>query len=93
MRVTVNTTSASSSTFNIQRCTANCTGTSPTFADIYSTVLTLNANTRTTTKGSAPNQNVSGLAAGDQFKANLATIGALLADVTITMTVKYETTN
>lgn len=93
MRVTVNTTSSSSSTFNIERCTASCTGASPTFSDIYSSVLTLSASTRTASKGSAPDQNVSGLAAGDQFKAYLATIGSSLADVTVTMTVKYETTN
>jgi hypothetical protein len=93
MRVTVNTTSGSSSTFNIQRCTASCTGASPTFGDIYSAALTLNASTRTVAKGSAPNQNVSGLAAGDQFKANLVTIGSSLADVTVTMTVKHDTTN
>jgi len=93
MRVTVNTTSASSSTFNIQRCTASCTGTSPTFANIYSTNLTLSASTRTTTKAAAPDQNVTSLTAGDQFKANLITIGSSLADVTVTMTVKYDTTN
>ena len=93
LRVTVNTTSASSSTFNVQRCTANCTGSSPTFADIYSAVLTLGANTRAAAKGAAPNQNVSGLAAGDQFKASLVTLGSGLADVTLAMTVKYETTN
>jgi hypothetical protein len=93
MRVTVNTTSASSSTLNIQRCTASCTGTSPTFANIYSANLTLSASTRTASKGSAPDQNVSGLAAGDQFKANLVTIGASLADVTVTMTCKYDTQN
>ncbi len=93
MRATVNTTSASSSTFNIQHCTANCTGASPTFGDIYSTALTLSGNTRTAAKGSPPDQNVATLAAGDQFKANLVTIGAALADVTITMTYKYDTKN
>lgn len=93
MRVTVNTTSSGSSTFNIQRCTANCTGTGPTFANIYSANLTLNASTRTVAKAAAPDQNVTGLAAGDQFKANLVTVGASLADITITMTYKYETTN
>jgi hypothetical protein len=93
MRATVNTTSASSSTFNIQHCTASCTGTSPTFANIYSANLTLSASTRTASKGSAPDQNVSGLAAGDQFKANLVTIGSGLADVTVTMTYKYDTEN
>ncbi len=93
MRATVNTTSGSSSTVNIQRCTASCTGTSPTFANIYSSHLTLGANTRTAAKAAAPDQNVSSLAAGDQFKANLVTIGSALADVTVTMTVKYDTTN
>jgi len=93
MRVTVNTTSGSSSTFNIQRCTASCGGASPTFANIYSANLSLGANTRTAAKGSAPDQNVSSLAAGDQFKANLVTIGASLSDVSVTMTYKYDTTN
>lgn len=93
MRVTVNTTSASSSAVNIQRCTASCTGTSPTFAAIYSADLSLGANTRTAAKGSAPNQNVSGLAGGDQFKVNLVTVGASLADVTVTMTYKVKNTN
>jgi hypothetical protein len=93
MRVTVNTTSASSSTFNIQRCTASCTGTSPTFADIYSTNLTLSANTRTAAKAAAPNQNVSGLAAGDQFKINIATLGSGAQDVTLTMTFRMKNTN
>ncbi|MGH9579518.1 MAG: hypothetical protein ACRD2R_00880, partial [Terriglobales bacterium] len=93
IRVAVNTTSASSSSVNVQRCTASCTGTSPTFANIYSTDLSLAANTRTAAKGSAPNQNVSGLAAGDQFKVNLATIGASLSDVTVTMTYRMVNTN
>jgi hypothetical protein len=93
MRVTANTTSSGSSSFNLQRCTASCTGTSPTFANIYSANLTLGTNTRTAAKGSAPDQNVSGLTAGDQFKANLVTIGASLSDVTVTMTYKYDTTN
>lgn len=93
MRITVNTTSASSSSVNIQRCTASCTGTSPTFSAIYSADLSLSANTRTVAKGSAPNQNTSGLAGGDQFKVNLVTVGASLADVAVTMTYKYETTN
>lgn len=93
MRVSVNTTSASSSAFNIQRCTANCTGTSPTFSAIYSSDLSLGTNTRTAAKGSAPNQNVTSLVAGDQFKAQLVTIGASLADVTVVMTYKANTSN
>jgi hypothetical protein len=92
-RVTVATMSASNSTFNIQRCTANCTSGAVTFSDIYSAVLTLTANNRTAVKGSAPDQNVASLTNGDQFRASLVTIGASLADVTVTMTVKYDTTN
>ena len=93
MRVTVNTTSAATSAVNIQRCTASCTGTGPTFAAIYSTDLSLAANTRTVARGSAPNQNVSGLAGGDQFRVNLVTVGASLADVTVTMTYRVKNTN
>jgi hypothetical protein len=96
MRVTVGTVSASSSTFNIQRCTvsnAACSATESNWVDIYSTVLTLPASNYTAAKGSAPNQYVGSLVAGDRFRANLVTIGASLANVTVTMTVKYETTN
>jgi hypothetical protein len=93
MRVTVSVTSTGSSAVNIQRCTASCTGTSPTFSNIYSTDLTLAANTRTAAKGSAPDQNVSGLAAGDQFRVYLTTIGSALSGVTVTMSYKYATTN
>lgn len=92
VRVTANTTSASASAFNIQRCTATCTG-AATFANIYAADLALGTNARTATKGSGPDQNISGLAAGDQFKANFVTIGASLSDVTLTMTYKVETTN
>ncbi len=92
-RVTVGTMSASNSTFNIQRCTANCGSGTVTFSDIYSAVLTLTANNRTALKGSAPNQNVTSLTNGDQFRASLVTIGASLADVTVTMSYEYDTTN
>lgn len=92
MRATTNTLGGTNSTFNIQRCTATCTG-AATFADIYSTVLTLSTGVRTVTKGTPPNQNVSSLAAGDQFKVNLVTIGTSIADVTVTMTWSAEITN
>ena len=96
MRATVGTISASSSTFNVQRCVVSsvaCSATQSTWVDIYSAVLTLAASNYSVTKGSAPNQNVGSLVAGDRFKASLVTIGASLADVTVTMTVKYETSN
>jgi hypothetical protein len=96
LRVTVNTVSASSSTFNIQRCVVSsvaCSATQSTWVDIYSTVLTLAASNYAVAKGSAPDQNVGSLVTGDKFRASLVTIGSSLADVTVMMTVKYETTN
>jgi hypothetical protein len=96
MRVTVGTISASSSTFNVQRCVVSsvaCSATENTWVDIYSTVLTLAASNYSVTKGSAPDQNVGSLVAGDRFRASLVTIGASLAEVTVTLTVKYETSN
>jgi hypothetical protein len=91
MTVSVATTSASTSTFNIQRCTGSCTGTTPTFANIYSSNNTLSANTSNASFGTT--NLTTTIAAGDQFKANLVTIGASLANVTITMTFKDETVN
>ncbi len=93
LRVTANTVSTGASAVNVQRCTANCTAGSATFSNIYSSDLSLPANTRTAVKGAAADQNVSGLGAGDQFKANLVTVGASLADVTVTMTYRYSTMN
>jgi len=96
MRVTVNTVSASSSTFNIQRCVVSsvaCSATQNTWVDIYSAVLTLAASNYTVAKGSAPNQNVGSLVGGDRFRASLVTIGTSLADVTVAMTYKVNTAN
>jgi hypothetical protein len=91
MQVTVATTSASSSSFNLQRCTANCTGASPTFSNIYSSDNTLGANTSEADFGTT--NLTATLNAKDQFKVNLVTIGSGLANVTITLTYKYDTTN
>ena len=96
MRVTVGTVSSGSSTFNIQRCVVSsiaCSATENTWVDIYSSVLTLAASNYTAVKGSAPDQNVGSLVPGDRFRASLVTVGTSLADVTVNMTVKYETTN
>jgi hypothetical protein len=91
MQVTVSTTSASSSSFNLQRCTASCTGTSPTFSNIYSSDNALSANTSEADFGTT--NLTATLNAKDQFKANLVTIGSGLANVTITLTYKYDTAN
>jgi hypothetical protein len=93
VRVTANTVSTGLSAVNVQRCTASCTASSATFANIFSSDLSLAASTRTAVKGAVADQNVTGLAAGDLFKANLVTVGASLADVTVTMTYRYSTVN
>lgn len=91
-RVVADTTSSSASTYNIQRCTANCTGTMPTFSDIYSTALTLSANTRTVSKGSAPDQNNT-FSAGDQFKVSVVSGASGLQNLTVILTYKCATSN
>ena len=87
-RITVNTTSGSSSTYNIARCTTsagNCTATN----NLYSSAVTLNASTESVA-GGAPN--TATITAGDAFKVTL-TPGSGLADVTVTMTYKCENIN
>lgn len=87
-RVTVNTTSGSSSTYNIARCTTsagNCTATN----NIYSSAVTLNASTESVAGGTP---NTATITAGDAFKVVL-TPGSGLADVTVTMAYKCENIN
>lgn len=84
-RISVNTTSGSSSTYNIARCTTaagDCGATS----NIYSSAVTLNASTQSVAGGTPTTPTV---AAGDAFKVIL-TPGSGLADVTITMTYRCE---
>jgi len=87
-RITVNTTSGSSSTYNIARCTTsagNCTATN----NIYASAVTLNASTESVA-GGVPN--TATITAGDAFKVAL-TPGSALADVTVTMAYKCENIN
>lgn len=87
-RISVDTTSGSSSTYNIARCTTsagNCTATS----NIYGSAVTLNASTQSVA-GGAPT--TATIAAGDAFKVTV-TPGASLADVTVAMTYRCEVTN
>jgi len=88
-RITVNTTSSGSSTWNIQRCTGGA-GNCATTANIYSSNVTLNASAESVA-GGAPN--TSTISAGDAFRVNLVTVGSSLADVTVAMTYTCENTN
>jgi hypothetical protein len=91
-RVIADSTVSGSTTYNLQKCTASCTGASPTFSNIYSTDLTLSANTRTASKGSGPDS-ITTFAAADQFKFNVTSANASIANVTVIMTYKCNTTN
>jgi hypothetical protein len=91
-RIIADTTAAASTTYNVSKCTASCTGTSPTFTKIYSTDLTLAANTRTANKGSAPDA-VTTFASADQFKLDVTSGNASIANVTVTLTYKCNTSN
>lgn len=80
----VNTTSASTSSFNIDRCSANCTGTSAaTWTEAYTSDVTLPANDQHVLGGTP---NTTTIAAGEQFRASVDTVGTGLSDVTITAT-------
>jgi hypothetical protein len=87
-RISVDTTSGSSSTYNIARCTTaagDCTATS----NIYGSAVTLNASTQSVAGGAPTTATV---AAGDAFKVTV-TPGSGLADVTVAMTYKCEGVN
>lgn len=76
------TTSGSASTYNVDRCTANCTSTTAaTWSEIYSSDFTLAANDQHV-DGGTPNTTT--VSAGDQFRVSQDT-GAH-ADVTATLT-------
>ena len=84
-RIVANTT-VGASTFNIERCTASCTGTGPVFSSIYSTDRALPLGTRTATGGTPTTTTVN---AGDQFRVNLVSVGSGVADVTVSLTYEY----
>ncbi len=84
-RIVANTTGGAS-TFNIERCTASCTGTGPVFSSIYSADRALPLGTRTATGGTPTTATVN---AGDQFRVNLVSVGSGVADVTVSLTYEY----
>ena len=84
-RIVVNTTGGAS-TFNIERCTSNCSGTSPTFSTIYATDRALALGSRTVT-GGTPTLTTAN--AGDQFRVSFASLGGGLSDVTVSLTYKH----
>ena len=84
-RIVVNTTGGAS-TFNIERCTSNCSGTSPTFSPIYATDRTLALGSRTVTGGTPTSSTAN---AGDQFRVSFGSIGSGVSDVTVSLTYQH----
>lgn len=84
-RIVVNTTGGAS-TFNIERCISNCSGTSPTFSTIYATDRTLALGSRTVTGGTPASITAN---AGDQFRVSLGSIGSGVSDVTVSLTYQH----
>jgi hypothetical protein len=96
VQATANTPqSGGTTTINVQRCTASCTGASPTFTNIYATGLGMATNLRITDCIGAGTCGAltSTAAASDQFKVNLVSVGTSLADVTVDLIVSWENTN
>jgi hypothetical protein len=86
-RITVNSTGSSATTYNIERCVSACTGTTPNFSAIYGVNQTLAASTRTVAAGTPSSTTANG---GDQFRVNLATAGAGVGDVTVTLVYSHR---
>ena len=84
-RIVVNTTGGAS-TFNIQRCTSNCSGASPTFSTIYATDRTLALGSRTVTGGTPTSSTAN---AGDQFRVSFGSVGGGVSDVTVSLTYQH----
>ena len=84
-RIVVNTTGGAS-TFNIERCTSSCTGSSPTFSSIYATDRTLALGSRTVTGGTPTSSTAN---AGDQFRVSFGSIGSGVSDVTVSLTYQH----
>ena len=84
-RIVINTTGGAS-TFNIQRCTSSCTGSSPTFGSIYATDRTLALGSRTVTGGTPTSSTAN---AGDQFRVSFGSIGSGVSDVTVSLTYQH----
>jgi hypothetical protein len=84
-RIVVSTTGGAS-TYNIERCTLNCTGGSPVFSGIYVSDRALPLGVRTATGGTPDDTTVNG---GDQFRVNFPSIGSGVSDVTVSLTYQY----
>ena len=89
-RIVANTPGSTASTFNVERCTSACTGTSPVFSGVYASDVTLALDTRTATGGAPTTTTVN---AGDQFRVNLVSLGSGASDITVSLTYQYLATN
>lgn len=84
-RMVANTTGGAS-TFNVARCTANCISGIAVFSNIYTSDKALPLGTRTATGGTPNSTTVN---AGDQFRANLVSLGSGVQGVTVSLTYQY----
>jgi len=80
--ITANTTASSSSTWNIQRCTANFPNQCTSTANVAGSNNTLGSSTQT----AFGTVTTSTITADDIFKINLVTVGTSLANVTVALT-------
>jgi hypothetical protein len=87
VRVVVTTTGSSSTTYNLERCSTGCEGTTPVFAPIYNTARTLTPSTKTAL-GGTPDLTV--VNAGDQFRVNLVSLGSGVTGVTVMLVFEHN---
>ncbi len=87
VRVVADSLGSTDTTYNIERCTAGCTGATPTFSPIYTLDRALTASTRTALGGLPDTTVVTG---GEQFRINLVTVGTGVSDLTVTLIFEHE---
>ena len=87
VRIVAASTGSTVTTFNIERCIANCTTSAAVFSPIYTNNQSLMATLRTDLFGSPDTVVVEG---GDQFRVNFISIGSGVSNVTITLIFSHQ---
>ncbi|MBI1353512.1 MAG: hypothetical protein GC160_04140 [Acidobacteria bacterium] len=87
VRIVTAATGSTATTFNIERCIANCTTSAAVFSPIYTNNVSLGATLRSDLFGTPDNSVVEG---GDQFRVNFVSIGSGVANVTITLIFNHQ---
>lgn len=86
-RIVTATTGSTPTSYNIERCTANCSTSAATFSPIFSTAPTLGPTLRTDVSDAPTTVTV---APGDQFRVRFNAVGNGVSNLTIALTFEHQ---